>query len=146
MHRTRGNRSTAGVSLIEVMLVLIVIGVGAAMAVPRFGTASEQMSVDQAASALRTVWVAERLWWLERHEFCDSLDDLVALRLLDQPLVDQASPFELSLLAADESGFTARMARSGSDEWAGELLIDETGVVSGYSANGAGLHVLPQTP
>ncbi len=141
-----GSRSIAGVSLIEVMLVLVVIGISAGMAVPRFGIATEQTHVDIAAASLHSVWVAERLWWLEQHEFCDSVDELAAQRLLDRPLVDAVAPFELDVLSADEGAFVARMLRTGSDDWSGELLIDESGVITGFTSNEAGLHVVPQGP
>ncbi|HTE04952.1 MAG TPA: prepilin-type N-terminal cleavage/methylation domain-containing protein [Planctomycetota bacterium] len=143
MHRPRPHRSSAGISLIEVMLVLVVIGVLAAMAIPRFGTATEQAHVDQAAAALRSVWVAERLWWLEEHAFCGSTDELLEQRLLDRSLVEQTAPFTLLIEGASEDAFTARMMRTGSDAWSGELVIDERGDVTGFSAGESGLHVLP---
>jgi len=139
-----GRRAEAGISLIEVMLVLVIIGITAGMAVPKFGIATEQARVDLAVASLRSVWVAERLWWLEQHAFCESLDDLTDQRLLDRPLADAVAPFELDILSADEGTFIARMQRKGSENWSGELLIDESGVVTGFTSNEAGLHVVPQ--
>jgi prepilin-type N-terminal cleavage/methylation domain-containing protein len=143
MSRARPERPIAGMSLIEIMLVLVVIGVFAGMAVPRFGVATEQTNVDQGAAALHTVWVAERLWWLDHHAFCAQLGTLADARLVDRALVDETAPLTLSILGATATTFTAQLARTGSDNWSGDLVIDESGEVTGFIADEAGLHVVP---
>jgi prepilin-type N-terminal cleavage/methylation domain-containing protein len=143
--RGGGARRCAGITLVEVMLVVAVIGVIASRAAPHFHVALEQARVDAAAAGLRSLWVAERMWWLEERSFSDSADALVARRLLDEGLIAQTAPFDFTLLDADAGSFSARMVRSGSDEWAGTLLIDETGEITGTIQDTSGHHVSPQT-
>jgi Tfp pilus assembly protein PilE len=140
----RGERSAAGITLVEVMLVVAVIGVIAARAEPHFRIALEQMRVDAAAAGLRSLWVAERMWWLEAREFSDSAAELAERRLLDAAATGQATPFAFALLDADAEGFTARMQRTGSLDWTGALFIDESGEITGSSHDAEGRHVYPQ--
>src|SRR5262245_14943485 len=65
-----------GTTVVEVTLVVLVLGVLASMAWPRFAVAGEQARVDQAAAELRSIWVGQRLHWLETGEFAGNLATL----------------------------------------------------------------------
>ena len=141
------NRRTAqrGTTVVEVTLVVLVLGVLASMAWPRFAVAGEQARVDQAAAELRSVWVGQRLHWLETGEFAASLATLRAERLLDKAVGAATTPFHCEILHGDEAGFDARAVRAGSTAWTGELLLDEEGVITGTTSHG-GEHVSPSNP
>lgn len=139
----RPARAVAGITLLELMLVFTLIGVLVAWASPRFAVAVEQTRVDQAAASLRSVWLAERLHWLEHKTFTDDLGELAAQRYIDAPLVAQTTPFLLSIDSADEQAFEASAERTGSGAWTGVMSIDETGVVAGSTQDEGGHHVAP---
>ena len=133
----------AGHTLLELMLVLCVLGVLVGWGMPRFAAAVEQTRVDQAAAALRSVWLAERLHWLEHRSFTADLDALADARLVDQALLDQAEPFVFAIEAADEQTLSATAERTGSEAWSGLLDLDETGAIGGSTQHEDGTVVSP---
>jgi len=136
-------RQARGVTLVEVLLVLVVLGVLLGMAWPRFGRAGEQARVDEAASRLRSLWLAQRMHHLETGAFAGDLAGLEALRLIDRAPGDETEPFGVTLTSAGPDDFDAQAQRAGSVEWSGALLLDESGVIGGSSFNLEGLHVHP---
>lgn len=135
----------AGSTLLEVLLVLLVLGILVGWGSPRFDVAVEQTRVDQAAGALRSLWLAERLHWLEHKAFSDDLAGLADARLVDQALVAQTAPFVFSIEGADDQAFAIEAARSDSSAWTGALAIDETGAITGSTQDEDG-HVVSPAP
>jgi prepilin-type N-terminal cleavage/methylation domain-containing protein len=121
----------AGFSLVEVMVVLTVMAILVALAVPRYGRAIEQSRADIAAANLRAVWSAERLYWLENHAYSADLAALQAAGLLDPQVVLATAGYVYQVPASDSNTFTAIATRTGSARWSGAYQIDETGLVSG---------------
>jgi len=136
-------RTQAGITLAETMIVVIVIGLLASMAWPRFDVACEATRAEDASAVLRSVWLAQRMHWLEHGSFAPSLQDLSDEQLLDKVVPDLTQPFTYTLLNGDASGFAAQALRTGSQEWSGTLVLDETGAVSGQIQDGKGHHVVP---
>lgn len=139
----RPTRGEAGITLLELTLVFTVIGILVSWASPRFDVAVEQTRVDQAAATLRTIWLAERMNWLEHKTFSDDLDALAAQRLVDGPMVAQHVPFTLAIDEADEQSFSASAQRTGGGVWTGTLSIDETGKIVGSTQDEGGHVVYP---
>jgi len=137
------HRAEAGVSLLETMVVLMVIGVLAVPAFSKFGLALEQTRVDNAAAALETIWRAQRMHRFETGTFITDMNELERLLLVETALVQQTEPFEFSLLVADIDTFTAQATRTGSGVWAGALTIDEVGTLDGSTQDGEGHDVTP---
>lgn len=128
---TRSLSVARGFSLVEVMVVLTILGILIAMAVPRYTRAIEQSRADIAAANLRAIWSAERLYWLEHRAYTADLTSLQALGLLDPSVVMTTSGYVYAVRAAAESTFTASATRTGNNAWTGEFVIDETGAFSG---------------
>src|SRR5262245_9107525 len=141
----RAGRRVAGTSLLELMLVLVVLGILVAFATPRFDVAVEQTRVDQAAAALRSLWLAERLNWLEHQSFSTDLDALADQRFIDQAVVAQTQPFVFSVDDADAQAFAVTAQRTGSTAWSGSLGIDESGAITGSTQDEDG-HVCAPAP
>ena len=139
----RRARTDAGHTLLELMLVLCVLGVLVGWGAPRFAAAVEQTRVDQAAAALRSVWLAERLHWLEHRSYSADLELLVDERLVDEALLEQDEPFVFAIEAADAETLAVSAERTGSDAWSGLLDIDETGAVGGSTQHEDGTVVSP---
>jgi Tfp pilus assembly protein PilE len=143
--RRSARGAAAGNTLMELMLVCAVLGILVGWGAPRFEVAVEQTRVDQAASALRSVWLAERLSWLEHRTFSDDLGALAGQRFVDAALVKQGQPFVLVVEAADAQGFAISAERTGSSAWVGALDLDETGAITGSTQDGNG-HVVTPAP
>jgi general secretion pathway protein G len=120
-----------GWSLVEVMVVVTVMSVLIAMAIPSFQRSLEQSRADVAAANLRAIWSAERLYWLENRTYTSDLTELQSLGVLDPMIVSGTSWYAFAVIAADSTAFTATVTRTGSSLWTGQFTIDETGTVSG---------------
>lgn len=115
------------VTLIEVMLVLIVLGVLLSMAAPSFHRSVEQSWADVAGANLRAIWTAQRLYWLEHRTYTAGLSELESLGLVDPAVVSATQPYRYEISSADATSFTAKATRSGSARWSGYFKIDEQG-------------------
>ena len=143
MRRAEPSRRRAGHTLLELMLVVCVLGVLVGWGAPRYAVAVEQTRVDQAAAALRSVWLAERMHWLEHHSFTADLDALASERLVDQALLDQKQPFVFAIDAADAVSVAVSAERTGSEAWSGTLTLDESGAIVGSTQHEDGTVVSP---
>lgn len=130
-HRRRG------LSLVELLVCVTLIGIMTSMAVPSFRRAVDQSRADIATANLRAIWSAERCYWLEYRCYTSDLNLLRSLGLLDPTIVTASTNYVYDISAADTSAFTATATRTGGTRWTGAFSIDETGVVSGsVSASG----------
>jgi prepilin-type N-terminal cleavage/methylation domain-containing protein len=136
-------RCRSGISLIELMVVLTILGVLVATAVPSFRKSIEQSRADIAAANLRAIWSAERLYWLENRVFAGSLSDLESSDLIDSTISGGSESYQYAIDAADATTFTATATRSGSGTWAGSFSIDQTGVVAGSVSDSRGITITP---
>ncbi|HEX3870278.1 MAG TPA: prepilin-type N-terminal cleavage/methylation domain-containing protein [Pirellulales bacterium] len=135
-HRSKHHRR--GLSLLELVIVTVIIGVLASIAVPSFHRALEQTRTDIAAANLRAIWSAQRLYWLDNRAYAPDLATLQSLDLVDASVSNQQF-FTYEIEAASASGFSVWATRVANSAWNGTLSIDQTGQVSGVlSAYGEG--------
>jgi prepilin-type N-terminal cleavage/methylation domain-containing protein len=123
--------SRRGVSLMEVVIVLAVIGVFVSMSAPSFRRSMEQTRADIAGSNLRAIWSAQRIYWLEHRSYASNLSALESSGLLDPAIVAGTPQYAYSVVSATNGSFTAAATRRGSTRWSGQFLIDEDGAISG---------------
>jgi len=71
-------RSRRGFTLVEIMLVVIIIGVLAAMVIPRFAGRTEQAKIARVKSDLAAIGLALDLYELDLGRYPKSLAELVA--------------------------------------------------------------------
>jgi len=134
--RTPNHRSAGGWSLVEVTVTSIIIAILAAAAVPRFDCAFEQSRADLAATTLRAVWTAQRLYWLRNRQYATSIGDLQNSGVLDQSIGSESPYYTYEITAADSTSFEAQAVRVNTTRWLGNLAITEAGTVSGEIQNG----------
>ena len=114
--------------MIEVMVVLIVMGILISMSAPSFRRAIEQTRADVAGANLRSIWSAQRLYWLEHRTYCTDLSEFVTLGLIDSTVASSTTIYVYAIQSADANVFTATATRTGSTVWSGDFTIDQTGV------------------
>ena len=135
-------RCRLGVTLMELSIAIIIAGVLVAFVVPSFSRVTEQTHVDAAAQYLRSIWSAQRVYWLENRTFASTLGDLSALGLIDNKIGGgNDGYFTYSITAAAADTFNVTAVRAGSGVWSGTLTITQDGEVTGFVSKG-GANVL----
>ena len=74
---------TRGHTLVELMVVMCIMALLVSFGVPRFVHSLEQARVDMAATNLRAIWTAQRLYWLDNRTYTTTLSVPVSQNLLD---------------------------------------------------------------
>ncbi|RUL84181.1 type IV pilin protein [Tautonia sociabilis] len=152
--RAEAGSTRPGLTLVEVMIVALLIGLFAAMAIPSYWGSMEQARADLAAANLRTLWSAERLHFLEYRTITSDPNDLVALGVLQSGEVQVLGPTltftmyddpsYVYQIDVDSNGvFDAVAVRSAGASFSGTLSIDEAGVISGFLVDAQGRVVRP---
>lgn len=85
-----------GFTLVELIVVLTIVAVMTMMSAPSYYRAVKQSRADVAAANLRTIWAAQRLYWLENHEYTAALSTLQSLGLVDKQLPTSADELQAS--------------------------------------------------
>jgi prepilin-type N-terminal cleavage/methylation domain-containing protein len=135
--------SPRGFSLIEVMIVMVIIGILTAMAVPSYERAIEQSRADMAAANLRAVWAAQRLFWIDKHTYATDLVGLRGQGLLDTEISSATNGYTYSITTAGDDAFHATAERVGASRWSGTYTIDETGEITGALESASGPSIVP---
>lgn len=115
-----------GFTLVELMIVLTIVAVLAAMSIPTFSRAIEQSRADIAAANLRAIWSAERLYWLEYHDYTTAshLPTLRDLGLLDAAVASSSGCAGYTYSVSDSLPFEATAT---SQQGSITITIDENG-------------------
>jgi type IV pilus assembly protein PilE len=132
--------------LVEVMIVLTVLSILIAFAVPSYTRAIEQSRADVAAANLRAVWAAQRIYWLEQRVYAADLPALESIGLLDPTLLQGPSGYAYAISAADAETFNATATRTGSSVFSGQFAIDQTGAITGSVATPNWPALIPAFP
>ncbi|TAN59424.1 type II secretion system protein [bacterium] len=103
--------SIAGFSLMELLVVLIIVGILAALAIPNYTRTRERAIDKEAQTVLSLVQAAERMYRLKSSTYYGSavlsdINDNLKLNLAPQR-------WNYSIPAADPAGFTAQAVRIG---------------------------------
>jgi type II secretory pathway pseudopilin PulG len=117
---------------------MVIICLLMTLATPSFRSAIEQARVDNAVANLKTIWSAQRVYWLEYHAFSPQLSSLQTMDLIDSDVAASAGNpgaiYAYTVSSASASDFTAKAIRNGSTSWMGQLEIDCGGQVTGAIA------------
>ena len=139
-----------GFTLVEVCIAMVIICLLVVLAVPIFRKAVEQARVDLVSVNLRTIWSAQRIYWLENRCFAPQLSDLQTMDLIDLSVVESGSdpkaPYAYQISGAGASFFVATATRKGSIIWSGQVQIDQDGRMAGSIGNSQGDVLTPPLP
>jgi prepilin-type N-terminal cleavage/methylation domain-containing protein len=138
-----------GYTLMEMGVAIIIICILVSIATPMYSKAIEQAKLDSAAGNLKTVWSAQRAYWLKYHTFAADLatlenEDLISALLVEtQTLPNATYVYDIDSAGADS--FIASAARNSSNSWNGEIQINELGQLTGSISKADGSTLSPQT-
>jgi prepilin-type N-terminal cleavage/methylation domain-containing protein len=140
----RRSPQARGFSLIEMIVAVIVAGVLLSIGVPQFAQSLEQSRADVAGANLRSIWSAQRLYWLQNRTYAPDLNTLVSANLIDPSLPTATVPYTYTIADASDSWFTATATRCGSSSWSGSFTIAADGTFSGgVQQSGQGVSLEP---
>ena len=136
-----------GFTLTEIMIAMTIICILVTMSTPIYSKAIEQARLDTAARELKTIWSAQRVYWLDNRTYAEDLITLQNLDLLSSKLaltqesVKSFYIFEIS--SADDETFSATAIRNASNKWSGQITIDEFGTLAGSISASDGTILVP---
>jgi prepilin-type N-terminal cleavage/methylation domain-containing protein len=123
-----------GFTLLELMIVVIVIGILAAIAMPRYIDTIERARMAEALSNLDVIRASEKRYWAEQlgwsgtGTYTNSIDALD----IDNPNNEPNRLFTYSITGAGAAGFTATAVRVGDATRYVSINQDGTIVRTGY--------------
>ena len=132
VRRRRGGTIRSGYSLVEAIVGLVMMSVLVAMGVPRFQLSLEQSRANVAGANLRSIWSAQRLYWLGYRSYAPDLATLQSANLIDPSLATSTAPYSYSVTVSGDGGsFNATATRAGTLAWSGGFTIASDGGFSG---------------
>jgi type II secretory pathway pseudopilin PulG len=126
------------------LIAMVVFATLISMVIPHFQQSLEQSRADIAGANLRSIWSAQRLYWLENRTYSPDLPTLLSANLIDPSLTTSTSPYTYQIASSSSTWFTATAARSGSTAWAGTFTIAADGTFSGtIQQSGGSVSIVP---
>lgn len=106
-------REEAGFSLTELLVVLVIIGILALLAIPRFLGLTTRAKAAEAKANLSHLYTLQQTYYFEHDRYAETLEQL---GYDPNPLVTETTPsggrgaayYRISIPSADENTFTAR--------------------------------------
>lgn len=123
------NRSRqSGLTLTELMIVIVVVGILAAVAYPSYREFSTRAKRNEARAALLRIATEQERWYLNNNAYTSNITDL---GFAANPFVTETGSYRVQVLpGADSNQYTAEAV----------FLLggNETGVCNRFTINGAG--------
>jgi len=110
------------------MIVIVIIGVLAALAIPRFIKTAERVKGDEAVTKLRLIFTGEGMFRVDNNSYTGDLDDLTPDYIVDPrggPYWTYGDPDTTDDPLDPGPDFTATATRSGGVYSGGTITIDE---------------------
>ncbi len=130
----------SGITLIELMVVLIIVGILAAIAMPLFPRAMEATRAKEAVASLQQIRTGERIYRVEENTYFYSSGDggLTETKEINETIRtyldvrDQRNwDYDVTFVGTEGSTFVATATRLGGDYASETIKIDEAGELSG---------------
>jgi len=98
-----------GFTLTELLVVVILIGILAALAIPKFGKSTDKAMESEAKIALRQVQELQKVYYLEHKSFATSLEaiDFDQELTITEDAVKGTARYKIRIETADTLDFTA---------------------------------------
>jgi prepilin-type N-terminal cleavage/methylation domain-containing protein len=141
--RSRKVGSNSGFSLMELILVLGIVGMLSTAAVPSFKVAVEETRVDRSVGELRSMWIAQRLHFLQAGRFADSLAELSKANLLPMGATGRTEGFAFKIQPDRRGELKMKARRVKDSSWSGEIYLDKNARLKGEISSKQGDVVTP---
>jgi prepilin-type N-terminal cleavage/methylation domain-containing protein len=115
-------RNTKGFTLIELLIVVVIIGILAAIAIPKFANTKEKAYVAAMKSDLRNLISAEESYFADNVTYTTSLTNLN---------VTASTGVTLNIGAATGTGWSATAKHNGTSKTCGIYVGSATAPISG---------------
>jgi prepilin-type N-terminal cleavage/methylation domain-containing protein len=112
-----------GFTLVEVLIVVIIIGILAAIGIPQFAASIEKSKGGEARAGLGHIQTGEKVYYAEKEYYTTNTSDL------DITLSQKYWAFSLS--TPTSTSYTATATRSGGTCSGQTLTMDQAGTISG---------------
>ena len=112
-----------GFTLVEVLIVVIIIGILAAIGIPQFAASIEKAKGGEARAGLGHVQTGEKVYFAENEYYTTTLSDL------DIALTQKFWAFSIS--TPTSTTYTVSATRSGGTYSGQTLTMDQAGTISG---------------
>ena len=125
------SKSGTGFTLTELLIVVIIVGIVATLALPMLVKTMEKAKLGEAASNLNLIRTGEKIYFLEYGRFVNNMSDLN----IEDPNSQANRYFDYTINPADASDFTAKAARREGRYNGKAVYIDKSGAItadSGY--------------
>jgi len=103
-----------GFTLVEVLIVVIIIGILAAIGIPQFAASIEKAKGGEARAGLGNIQTGEKVYYAENEKYTDTI------AILDITLAPKYWTFSIATTATT---YTATATRSGTGTTAGQTII-----------------------
>ena len=112
-----------GFTLVEVLIVVIIIGILAAIGIPQFSASIEKAKGGEARAGLGHMQTGEKVYYAENEYYTTTLGDL------DITLTQRYWTFTIS--TPSSTAYTATATRSGGTRSGQTVTMDQDGTMSG---------------
>lgn len=126
----RFRKAMRGVTLLELMIVVVIIGILAAIAYPNYRDFTARAKRNEAKAALLKLATNQERFYLQNNAFTT---DLTRLGFNASPYTTDSGTYVVTVAAADSNNFTAAAVYQFADAEAGKCMtfgIDGRGIKS----------------
>jgi len=138
LFRIRRRKSIRGLTLIELLMVIVIVGVLAAIAVPTYSNYMIRARRADAKTALEQIRGAQEMWRAERGSYCidgAGTAEAILATTMGAPRSPVSNYYTWGFTTKTQTAFTAQATAIGSQATDGWLAINQDGTKTSQYPN-----------